>query len=156
MPRKSTGGLKAVKKRYAEKHKDKIAAYQKEYRERNKEKAKEYMKNYSANHKPKPRTDEQKSRIKPYVREYHLLKKYGITEVDYQQMLKKQGGKCAICQTTEPKGRCHNRFHVDHCHETGVVRGLLCSRCNMGIGSFGDSPDLIASALLYLNFKGFS
>lgn len=62
----------------------------------------------------------------------NALKKYGITPEDYDRMLKEQGG-CAICGATEPGGRGKN-FHVDHCHSTGRVRGLLCHHCNVGIG----------------------
>ncbi len=137
------------KKQHAEKNKSKIAAYQKAYREKNKEKAKEYHKQYLKKN-PQKRTEEQKVRLKPYLREFHLKKKYGITEADYERMLSDQGGGCVICGTKDPRGRNHNRFHVDHCHITGIVRGLLCSRCNVGLGSFQDDVTLLNKAISYL------
>ena len=71
-----------------------------------------------------------------------------------KEMLEKQGGVCAICGGSEPKdaGTGHRRrFAVDHCHETGRVRGLLCVNCNSGIGKLKDSPDLLRRALDYLS-----
>lgn len=80
------------------------------------------------------------------------LKKYGIELKDYDLMLEAQGGGCQICKSTDPKGQ--GRFHVDHNHETGEVRGLLCSHCNTGLGMFKDSPALLISAAAYLEDKG--
>lgn len=74
--------------------------------------------------------------------------KYGITLEDYNEILSMQSGKCAICgMTTEEHGM---RLHVDHCHKTGLVRGLLCSNCNIGIGNLGDNPLIVKHALSYL------
>jgi len=64
-------------------------------------------------------------------------------------MLKEQGGGCAICGETKPlKGK--NYLCVDHCHETGEVRGILCHACNTGLGKFKDSPELLHTAINYL------
>lgn len=78
-----------------------------------------------------------------------LLRKYGLTEEDYNEMLSRQGFSCAICRNTDPQDRW-NRFHVDHCHETGVVRGLLCSHCNTGLGKFYDNTNHLYAAIQYL------
>lgn len=66
-------------------------------------------------------------------REYALRHKYGLEPGDFEHMLDLQGYRCAVCQTDEPGGR-HGRFVVDHDHETGEVRGLLCSHCNVSLG----------------------
>jgi len=81
------------------------------------------------------------------------LAKYGITPEDFETMLAAQGGHCAICGTTDWKGR-ENRPHVDHCHECGAVRGLLCRACNHGLGNFGDDPTRIERALRYVRSHG--
>ena len=84
-----------------------------------------------------------------YFRDYHLQKKYGLTHEDKLAMLAQQGGGCRICGRTEPSGR-HGEFHVDHCHETGLVRGILCSRCNQALGLLAESPELLRKAAEYL------
>lgn len=67
---------------------------------------------------------------------------------DFDRMLAEQGGRCAICGTEEPGSR---QWNVDHCHETGRVRGLLCTACNTGIGHLRDDPGILLSAMTYLN-----
>lgn len=80
-------------------------------------------------------------------RRYHLKVKYNITEADYDAMLAKQDGKCAVCHQPPKKTR---RLAVDHNHKTGYVRGLLCFSCNYGIGVFNDDPARLLSASKYL------
>lgn len=83
--------------------------------------------------------------------------KYGITEEQFNSLLEAQGGKCAICQNVlnhrdsgdDYRGREYC-LHVDHNHETGIVRGLLCGRCNRGLGFFGDDVELLSAAWVYL------
>jgi len=82
-------------------------------------------------------------------RKYNLLKKYRMTEEDYDVLLESQGGVCAICHTTEPKGK-HDTWHIDHCHTTGDVRGLLCHKCNIMLGHALDSVLTLRNAALYL------
>lgn len=60
-----------------------------------------------------------------------------------------QDGRCAICSTTEP-GHGHVVFVVDHCHQTGKVRGLLCRNCNAAIGLLGDDPKVLRVAAVYI------
>lgn len=76
-----------------------------------------------------------------------LKSKYGITLEDYKGLLENQGGCCAICRIPND-GR--KRFDVDHCHTTLIVRGLLCSNCNRGIGHLKDSVIILNSAIEYL------
>jgi hypothetical protein len=78
-----------------------------------------------------------------------LKLKYGITPEQYDEMLLNQDGKCAICATDNPGG-ANNTFHIDHDHETGRVRGLLCHKCNRSIGFLGDNAVGVARALAYL------
>lgn len=77
---------------------------------------------------------------------------YGLTWDQYQAMLETQGGQCAICGATpDPNGiKASSRLHVDHDHETGKVRALLCNRCNQGIGYFRDDPGYMRRAAGYI------
>jgi predicted nucleic acid-binding Zn ribbon protein len=72
---------------------------------------------------------------------------YGITAEEFEARLVSQDGKCAICRTDTWTGKGP---HVDHSHETGVVRGILCHKCNLGLGKFNDDPDLLRAAISYL------
>jgi len=65
-------------------------------------------------------------------------------------MLDEQGGCCKICGTDKPTGKW-KVFAIDHCHITGIVRGLLCNECNRGIGLLRDSADLLRKAADYLD-----
>lgn len=82
------------------------------------------------------RANSYKARQRPEVRErlhgYHLKRTFGITLKEYEAMLAAQGGGCAICGANPPNGR---RLHVDHCHVTSRVRGLLCAGCNTKVGA---------------------
>jgi hypothetical protein len=74
---------------------------------------------------------------------------YGITLAEYDKMFEDQGGKCAICgNSDEVEGR---RLAIDHCHDSGKVRGLLCGKCNRGLGLFYDNQELLENAISYLN-----
>lgn len=85
------------------------------------------------------------------IKEAWDLKKYGLTRACYDVMLASQGGVCAICATETPGGRGKIRsFVVDHCHISGVVRGLLCHTCNTAIGLLKDDPKIVAKAVAYL------
>lgn len=70
-------------------------------------------------------------------------KRYNLTIEDYDAMFSKQNGKCAICFENE-------NLVIDHDHATGLVRGLLCQRCNKGLGMFKDSPERMKSAIIYI------
>lgn len=93
------------------------------------------------------------TRKRPYTgnpigyRERVYRKKYGITTETYEKLLERQSGVCAICKM---KNRDNNRLSVDHCHKTNKVRGLLCRKCNIGIGFFDDSIEKLEQSILYL------
>lgn len=80
---------------------------------------------------------------------YVLKRTYGITLDQYETMLAAQNGVCAICKThtTDNRGQ---RLHVDHCHQTGKVRGILCGKCNSILGFVDDNPDWLDKAKAYL------
>lgn len=73
---------------------------------------------------------------------------YGISLEQYEEMERSQGFVCAVCQEPCVSGR---RLSVDHNHETGEVRGLLCMKCNRGIGNLGDSAEILRKAVDYLD-----
>ena len=75
----------------------------------------------------------------------HRVKKYGMGKAEYYELLDAQEGVCAICKGVE------RDFMVDHCHKTGVIRGLLCRKCNTGLGMFDDVPNLLRQAADYLD-----
>jgi hypothetical protein len=81
------------------------------------------------------------------LREGHPTRKFGITIADYERLLQEQDGGCAICGAPPPE---NGSLHVDHDHDTGAVRGLLCVRCNNGLGQFGESIEMLMSAIAYL------
>jgi hypothetical protein len=94
----------------------------------------------------------EKVKARAKARDYwksNIKRKYGITPEQYDEMLNQQNGLCAVCDKPE-RIRDGRRMPVDHDHETGKVRGLLCSHCNRGIGLFGDDPDVLLSAAAYL------
>jgi Recombination endonuclease VII len=79
----------------------------------------------------------------------HILKQYGLTLDDYDLMVIEQGGRCAVCRAGTP-GRGKPNWNVDHDHETGAVRGLLCHNCNMALGMLGDNVDVAKALVGYL------
>lgn len=81
-------------------------------------------------------------------RKHHLYSKYGITLDYFDQLLEKQNYSCAICKN--PQKSKNRRLCVDHNHETGEVRGLLCDLCNTALGKFQDSRELLLRAEEYL------
>jgi hypothetical protein len=80
-------------------------------------------------------------------RRRNLLSRYGITPDEYDSILEKQGGVCAICCLSMDEGR---RLAVDHNHETGEIRGIVHLRCNSVIALFKDSPEICRNAAEYL------
>lgn len=97
------------------------------------------------------RRDPQKSTNQVYA--LRLKRDLGMSLAEYDALVEKQDGACAICRRVPPTdGR--RQLHVDHDHQTGVVRALLCLGCNRGLGGFRDNPDLIAKAISYIEKWG--
>lgn len=118
--------------------KDCVRAYQVEYLKKNRERKRAY---------DKQRFKDHRERLLWQKRET----KWGLTIEQYGEMVERQGGACAICGRpfAELTG-AKNTPHVDHCHSSGVIRGILCQNCNVGLGQFKDSPDILAAAAAYL------
>lgn len=112
--------------------------YQQQYYINHIEKKKRYQREYRLKHL---------ERIKIKDRFKSLKSKYGVTQEVYDAMFKQQNGVCKICKQTE-RGRYKN-LAVDHCHQTGTVRGLLCRRCNLGL-AYLENKFFMDSALTYL------
>lgn len=99
--------------------------------------------------KKNPLTAEQK-------RKHRIKTGYGLSWNDYQLLMSEQNGCCAICKVEfdmsyKEHGRNgHNKPHVDHCHASNEVRGILCGACNKGLGFFKDKVDNLKSAINYL------
>lgn len=123
--------------RKAERDKAKTKAY----RERDPERAREQSRRHHLKRKDRPEW-------RAYKNQAEMVQKYGITMVKFNELLENQGGVCAICAS--PHRGSGKRFHVDHCHDTNKVRGLLCGNCNTAIGLLGDDPERAEKAAAYL------
>lgn len=82
-----------------------------------------------------------------------IVRTYRITPEQYYEMLDEQEGKCAICKSNSPNSERieSGKLFIDHCHDTQKVRGLLCAKCNFGIGYLNDDVNLLQSAIEYIN-----
>ena len=87
------------------------------------------------------------------TRQYGLKHRFGISIEDYEALLARQGGHCALCDRT-PEQEHTGLLMIDHCHETKTVRGLLCFKHNRGLGVLGDNEDGLMRALAYLRKEG--
>lgn len=136
----------------------------------NSEERKEYNKNYYINNKKKileknriwntqhrdivNKCVSNWSKSNPELREkntrkYHLRTKYKITTEDYDKLLLLQNNSCAICLRENKE----KYLSIDHCHKTGVIRGLLCRNCNLALGYLNDDIELFNNAINYLRSK---
>ncbi len=82
-------------------------------------------------------------------RQYWLKSQYGLNLEDYNNLVKEQNHKCAICGTDEVDS-FKGLLFVDHCHTTGKIRGLLCHHCNTALGKFKDSESILMKAIEYV------
>ena len=114
----------------------------KRWREANAEYQTQYMRTY---HQIRKATD---PNYRVYNNEREMVRKYGLTMAEFEAMLASQGGVCAICGG--PPNGPGKRYHVDHCHDTKKVRGLLCGKCNTAIGLLNHDPARLRAAAKYL------
>lgn len=108
------------------------------HHEENKLNSAKYAKEWRQNNPEKRKT----------IKRRHDLKKYGITEEQYEDMVLHQLGVCAICEKEQKDNS--RRLDIDHCHKTGKVRGLLCSKCNTALGLLNEELELFNKAVNYL------
>lgn len=108
----------------------------------------QYMREWCARNRDHRLTSQREwmNRNRGRVRDYYL-KQYGLTRESFALMLAAQGNVCAICGSTTPGPK---DWHVDHCHRTGYVRGVLCHHCNIGLGHFDDDATTLSAATTYL------
>ena len=95
------------------------------------------------------RTVNYNHRHRPKRKDQALQRHYGIGLDDYNKLFEEQKGTCAICGTDTPGGKWKN-FHVDHCHDTKKVRGLLCTNCNTTLGLCKENIHTLKSMIQYL------
>jgi hypothetical protein len=147
MPRSDKGVLKkyaTLEEKSAARRQQKLEAM-KRYRERNKEALREKSKAYRLINREVciERTKKWQRENPSKAKDMVYRRKYGITLAEYEAMVAQRDGKCDIC--SEKK-----QLVVDHCHDDGCVRGLLCDRCNVGIGCLSDDPDRLIAAASYI------
>lgn len=125
-----------------------IAAKTREWRKANADKKRETARKWRANNMDKALAAEAKTRERRRTRtkELRFIRLYGIDLEIYNELFSSQGNKCAICEQVDGK-----RLHVDHCHATGRVRGILCSTCNHMIGMAYDDPSILTRGAEYLS-----
>jgi hypothetical protein len=134
---------------YRKAHPEKLKNYGRTYRERHSERirAAESSPARRAQKREWARRDPERARRK---RRKQRLKLYGLTLSEYDALLAAQGGACATCRRRPDQLRRKENLHVDHCHQTGRVRGLLCYECNAAIGTLGDTAEALRRAVAYL------
>jgi len=140
-------------KKYYIKNRDKILSKHNENKERNSLNSKKhYIKNKKrklelARTRYKLLRDKDPVGVSKKEYDFNLKRYYGISYEDYDKLLLSQNNACAICKNPEYR----RRLSVDHCHATGKIRGLLCTKCNVGIGSLNDNIEYLKNAIDYLN-----
>lgn len=131
---------KRRKERYREETKEEENARSRAWYHGNKTKAGSYNKEYLASPQG----------VYGQFKRY-LKNNFKLTPEEYTRMMDEQLGSCAICNTALITCEDKYRPHIDHCHNTGEIRGILCHYCNVGLGMFKDSTTNLTNALIYLN-----
>jgi len=139
-----------------QKNKAHVKAYtQLNYEDRNQARRERYANDEEYRQKQKNKAAKYNHSHPRAKKDQHLRKSFGITLRDYEELLESQDRKCAICGRKDSGNTKSEYFFVDHNHKTGEIRGLLCSKCNFGIGQFNDDVDLLANAINYLKGDGY-
>jgi hypothetical protein len=142
--------IRERERQYRLAHHDEFKAKRRLHREAHREELRLASKKWYANNRDRAAAKaRERRRLDPLLtRRVNLKKTHGITLEAYEVMLKRQGGKCAICGTPEVETR--RALVVDHDHATGTRRSLLCGECNLGLGKFKDDYTLLVKAAEYL------
>lgn len=138
------GGNAENAKRWREKNLEKAAAMGAAWRLANREKIRQSQKKW------RDRTGYNQKRKENGSSDRLQLKRYGLTQESFDQLLAKQGGVCAICARPDAGSKTASRLYVDHCHNSNRVRGLLCRSCNVMLGCAHDKPELLMKGAAYL------
>jgi hypothetical protein len=138
--KKNTQKIRRSGKEWAKKNRNKILKSKKRYRNKYPERVKEQIKNWVNHNKRKY----QRTKWARWIKQ-----KYGLTKRSFDNLLKAQKGRCAICCDKQECGK-RKQLYVDHSHDTGVIRGLLCFKCNVLLGMAQDDKSILKLAVQYL------
>lgn len=119
-------------------------------RKQSRDKTARWRQRHRERHLESARRQNLKNHTNGRSRHWWLMRTYGISHDDYERMLEKQGGKCALCGGTQ-RFRHQRNMHVDHDHTGGEIRGILCGRCNSALGIIREDTDWLRQAAEYLN-----
>lgn len=145
-----------IQKRYREKHKEKIKVTAKlsrqKHREKNREKEAQRTKSYSLKNKEKIKLRRKQYLMsnRPKYRSSYLKRKYNITLDDYNRMVNEQNNLCKVCGKPGDESNKNSVLHIDHCHSTGRVRGLLCDNCNRALGMVKEDIVILEALINYI------
>jgi hypothetical protein len=128
--------IECAERSIEDERKEKRRQYQREWVANNRDKYRAYARDYASKNKEKRRG-------------YKLKARYGLDQDQWDAMFASQGGRCAICLSDTPKSK--GGWDTDHCHATGIVRGILCHPCNVMIGQSEDNTSTLSNAISYLN-----
>lgn len=157
-------------KRYCEKNLDKVKERQKRWYVENKDRCLKRCQDYYYNNIEKVRmrhkeyANTNKDLYRAYTKKWHAanpekvaladrrrtLRRYGLTPESYSALVLSQNNKCKICGQEFVGVRGRSSPAIDHCHKTGKIRGILCSKCNITLGGFNDSVEIMEKAVQYL------
>ena len=125
-----------------------------------KEKTRQYNKEYY--HKVRKHKKKDKKKINEYHKEwrsknkekwkrYQTCHRYGISTEEYEDLIESSGKSCPICNTLFDDSKY--KRNIDHCHETGIVRGIICNHCNVALGWFKHDEDILRRAISWIKIN---
>jgi len=136
-----------AKRKWARNNSEKRRESTRRWRALNRERSRELARRYQQSPKGKATRRAYYEKARERLRENARAFKYGMRSGEFDALLERQGGRCAICRGDKPRGL---NWHVDHDHKSGAIRGILCKPCNTALGAFGDSVEGLMRALEYL------